>query len=82
MVARVGGREFMLTLINTSLEDGIIIIKRIRKQVESPSLVSIPMTLTVGLEEYKQESIEHVLEKADKALYQAKETGRNRWFVS
>ncbi|MCI2255558.1 diguanylate cyclase [Domibacillus sp. PGB-M46] len=72
----------MLTLINTSLEDGIIIIKRIRKQVESPSLVSIPMTLTVGLEEYKQESIEHVLEKADKALYQAKETGRNRWFVS
>ncbi|MCM3791468.1 GGDEF domain-containing protein [Domibacillus indicus] len=85
MFARIGGEEFILTLTDTSLEDGMIIIERIRKQVASSSFIykgqAIPITISLGLTEYKRESIEQVLEKADKALYQAKETGRNKWVI-
>ncbi|WP_210023382.1 MULTISPECIES: diguanylate cyclase [unclassified Paenibacillus] len=37
----------------------------------------IPITISIGITEYTEESLEHLIEKADQALYQAKANGRN-----
>lgn len=85
MFARLGGEEFLLTLIDTPLEEGLIVAEQIRSQIESSPFIykgqAIFMTASLGLIEYKKGSLESLLETTDKALYKAKETGRNKCVV-
>lgn len=80
---RIGGEEFVILLPNCSLEHGIKFAERIRKTVENTKFIykgiRIFVTVSIGVTEYKGgQDLEEFFEKADQALYQAKETGRNK----
>lgn len=81
IVARWGGEEFIILLPYTNLEGAAVVAERIRIALASDCLVgsSIPVTASFGLAELKEgEDTEALLRRADRALYRAKDEGRNR----
>ena len=82
--ARFGGDEFVLLLPETSIDQAQLILERLCSVLTSQSVDlsgrAVPITLSVGLASLANstDAVEMVLERADRALYQAKETGRNR----
>jgi len=87
LVARYGGEEFVAILSDTNEEGAYQIAKYFCQHVEalqiphSHSPISDWVTISIGLSTstaHKQGSPLILLEHADKMLYQAKETGRNR----
>jgi len=88
LTARYGGEEFVVLAPNANLEEARILAERIRKSVaESPLKVPTGVlnnTVSIGVAEYSMEPefganiLEDMIEKADKALYRAKQFGRNR----
>jgi len=89
ILARFGGEEFVIQLFDCAVTKCIDLLTRIRnKLVESPCVVggrSMGYTFSAGLASLDEiapvEPIERLIEMADRRLYQAKESGRNR-FVS
>ena len=79
LFARWGGEEFVLLFNNTNLESSIKVIENFRKIIESlkyPKGQNI--TASFGVSELKDgDTLESILERADKALYVAKNAGRN-----
>ena len=86
--SRYGGEEFAVLLPFTHIDEAQIVGERLRKAVEdSPipiniddsDIKSINVTISMGLAEFTaKETGEELFERADKALYNAKESGRNR----
>ena len=83
-ICRWGGEEFLLIMPNTQRNNALQICERIRKSIAATPLPPIDIiTLSIGIASKAQaESISHLLKNADKALYQAKEQGRNRSICS
>lgn len=84
-IARVGGEEFAILLPNTSATQADILARKIREEVEKTifeeSTTKINFTISLGVYEFNKKedkNINTVLDKADKALYAAKNSGRNR----
>lgn len=82
-IARFGGEEFVLLLPETPLEAGQRLLDSLRAGVESCPFhfkgARIEVTLSAGIASFAaQETAEQVFERADRALYCAKEGGRNR----
>ncbi|MCQ4248179.1 diguanylate cyclase [Pseudomonas stutzeri] len=82
-IARFGGEEFVLLLPETPLEAGQRLLDSLRAGVESCPFhfkgARIEVTLSAGIASFAaQETAEQVFERADRALYRAKEGGRNR----
>ena len=76
---RWGGEEFILVLPEADFKDGIKKAEDLRKLVENFNFNGIKLTVSVGVTEFKKgESIEDVVKRADKALYKAKNLGRNQ----
>lgn len=84
MVFRYGGEEFVVILTETSCENAFIPLERLRKKIEAKHLFyegeNINITISIGLnsDTSKYENASEFLDMADKALYNAKENGRNR----
>lgn len=80
IVARFGGEEFVVVLPETGLEKAKEVTSRIRKEVkENKILKKHKLTISGGLTEYfAGDSIKKIMARADKALYEAKETGRDK----
>ncbi len=91
ILARYGGEEFVILLLNTDTKEGMDIAERIRKYIASHKFhfndrQQIEVTISIGMATLDREndhngskSSSHLLiNNADKALYQAKEEGRNR----
>ncbi len=84
MVFRYGGEEFAAILTNAPLKIALQIAERIRTQVEASSFQwegrKIPVTLSIGVAVAggKEADGEALIRAADAALYQAKQSGRNR----
>ena len=86
--ARYGGEEFAVLLPFTKIDEAQVVGERLRKAVETASIViyqdtvdekSINVTISMGLAQYdNQETGEALFERADKALYNAKASGRNK----
>lgn len=78
---RMGGEEFALFLPSTSLHEGVFLAERMRRRIQEVKIeyhgTLIPITISLGVTQYKTESLEALIEKADQALYQAKSNGRN-----
>ncbi len=81
VAARFGGEEFFILLPETSLEDAKIVTSRIRDAIKNDKLFKkYGVTISGGLTEYiLGDSIESLLKRCDKAMYAAKETGRDRF---
>lgn len=83
IVIRWGGEEFIVLLSNVSLSAASKIGEKLRISIEQQSAQRlIPMTVSIGLAQSKSEdSIETIIQRADQALYQAKNTGRNQLVI-
>jgi diguanylate cyclase (GGDEF)-like protein len=83
-LARFGGEEFVVLLPETSQEEAIAVAERILAQVAQPreGLPSITVSIGVATNRPDEEQIDALLARADKALYKAKDEGRNRIEIS
>jgi diguanylate cyclase (GGDEF)-like protein/PAS domain S-box-containing protein len=77
---RWGGEEFLVLATHTASEGAAELAERIRCRVEAEPFPDVgTVTISLGVAEIRSnESLEHLEERADAALYQAKEAGRNR----
>ena len=79
--ARFGGEEFAVLLPGLSAADALTVAESIRSKVERWSLDQTGVTISVGVASLMPAPSLHwseLVEAADKALYVAKESGRNR----
>ncbi|WP_051333726.1 GGDEF domain-containing protein [Aliagarivorans marinus] len=84
-IARIGGEEFACLLPGADKQQGWQVAERMREALESSPLdykgEQIPMTVSSGmvvLAEGEAIQLAELLSRADKCLYQAKQTGRNK----
>ncbi len=83
IIARYGGEEFCCILVDTEIEGGVIVAERLRKAVMehenrfNNQVIGVTISLGVAQMQKGFESPLPLLEKADKALYEAKKSGRN-----
>jgi len=77
--ARWGGEEFVLLLANTSLENAVPLVESIRENIRSLDLGEVGMvTISFGVTNFRDgDTIDTLLNRADKLLYEAKAAGRN-----
>tara|TARA_R110000764_G_scaffold209983_3_gene295837 strand:- start:36843 stop:38543 length:1701 start_codon:yes stop_codon:yes gene_type:complete len=85
LLARFGGEEFVMLLPETDQEQALVCAERIRTAVEKQIIaitpeqqLSLAVSIGVAVINAEHESIEAALNRADKALYEAKNAGRNR----
>ena len=74
---RWGGEEFAIW-IKGDKSTAIKLAEKLRKEIENTSIQGIKITSSFGVGEYKGESPLEFFEKVDKALYRAKQKGKNR----
>lgn len=82
-IGRVGGEEFSIYLMNTNTDSASIIAERLRSTIESSPVKlasgEIHYSASIGIARYDENlGIDSVVDLADRALYWAKQNGRNR----
>jgi diguanylate cyclase len=83
MLARFGGEEFVMLLVDKSLEEGAQLAERIRQLISSTDFTykkqALHVTISCGVASFANNDTPTLLfERADKALYRAKHSGRDR----
>ena len=88
IVARYGGEEFIVMMKNSQAPSVLDVANRIRETIASSGLIlkneeRVSFTISLGIShlEFSDEDIEMVIQRADKALYQAKAEGKNKVVV-
>jgi len=85
-VARFGGEEFLVWFPETTLKDAMKVSERMRIKISHLTVVDKVITVSFGLTAFSyqgnddknvKDKIDILISQADKALYQAKEIGRN-----
>lgn len=79
--ARYGGEEFICLLPETAIDGARIVAERIRRGIEEhdPIEGEFQLSVSIGIAGHQpDETLESLIERADRALYQAKAEGRNR----
>ncbi len=93
IACRYGGEEFFIILPQTNINEASHVAQRLRKVIEEAeidlqdagvkNIPHIKITVSIGVCEYESKmSADEIAQKADKALYEAKKTGRNRVIVA
>jgi diguanylate cyclase len=82
-IARFGGEEFVALMPETSTSEAKIVAEKLRKKIEESPFnfkkEPVQITVSFGISEFAQgESADEVFSRADKALYKAKDKGRNQ----
>ena len=91
LIGRLGGEEFAILLPETNLDQALFVAERVRASVErmlfkvpgangGPDSALLQVTVSIGVASLNPEmaTMTDLLSQADKALYTAKQTGRNR----
>jgi two-component system cell cycle response regulator len=86
-LVRMGGEEFVVVMPETKLDDAVKVAERIRNNIEQKTVThegnTIKVTVSIGVAQALEDStMESLLDSVDKALYRAKENGRNRVEIS
>ncbi|AKL94902.1 diguanylate cyclase [Clostridium aceticum] len=85
LVGRYGGEEFIIMLPDTTKKQAYKVAEKIRKEIEVLEILENKdkITLSFGIASYMEEGLnkEDIIEKADQALYAAKEKGRNQTVI-
>jgi diguanylate cyclase (GGDEF)-like protein len=83
-LSRVGGEEFVALLPGSSAADAMLVAERLRVEVSALALdelaPGLTITISLGVTELRpsDRSLDQLLRRADRALYEAKKQGRNR----
>lgn len=82
---RIGGEEFAAVLPETRIDQAVIVAERIRSEIAKEKShfegQDISCSVSIGVSHFQKDSgdgLEDLMKKADAALYEAKESGRNR----
>jgi len=81
---KYGGEEFCVILTETDVQESQFVAERIRQALQDTSIQAydetLRVTISIGIAGFPNDSqdLTALVDKADQALYQAKETGRNR----
>ncbi len=85
MAARYGGEEFVVMLNDTNSRTAAKIAERIRSSIENLDILyegqHMNLTISLGVAQYNSEidiTAKNLVDRADKALYNSKQTGRNK----
>ncbi len=84
LMGRYGGEEFLIALPQTKLEEALQISERIRKNIEQKDFIVyeklFKLTLSMGVSYFPDDSedLSSLIQMADQALYEAKQSGRNQ----
>lgn len=87
ILGRWGGEEFIVMMPSTSEQKSLVLAQRLRKAIAKETMpidndpeTRLPITISIGIAGFRpeRESFDDLIERADKALYRAKKTGRNR----
>ena len=84
LLGRIGGEEFTAFLVECNLDSGLDVAERLRRTVEDMVTLAadgtqIRFTISIGaVESHLGDTVMALLAEADKAMYQAKQKGRNR----
>ena len=89
VLCRWGGEEFIVLLPCTNLSGASVLAEKIRQSVEKITLnfkndIKIQFTISIGITQIDKErntNIDYAINKADKALYEAKKSGRNKIII-
>ena len=86
-IARYGGEEFVVLMPETNAQQALTVLEKIRILLEkSPFKFKnqpVKITLSFGIAEFvKEDSVESAFERADNALYRAKDNGRNQCVIA
>ncbi len=82
-IFRYGGEEFILMLRNTELSGATLLAERMRKKIEEEEMkfdsVKLGVTTSIGVAQLEEidDDFTRLLHRADRRLYEAKESGRN-----
>ncbi|MCM8773122.1 MAG: GGDEF domain-containing protein [Candidatus Omnitrophica bacterium] len=87
-IGRLGGEEFAIILPETNKDSAIIVAKRMQERIALRKIKAfdekINVTVSIGVSSYPEDSLfsDMLIEIADKAMYKAKQSGKNRvsWF--
>ena len=87
LLVRYGGEEFAMLLPDTGLEEARVIAERLRATIADSEMryneISFRITISIGIAPARlEEKLEILIGEADRALYRAKDLGRNRVEVS
>lgn len=88
VIGRYGGEEFLVVLPHSTYKAAVEQAERLRKHVQSLVIQinggEIHLTISLGIAQYHphREDWQTFLSRADAALYEAKNGGRNRWMVA
>jgi len=80
-IGRFGGEEFVVLLTETGIEEAMTLVERMRAAVAAIQMPEMQgqITISAGLAQWRPgESGDMLLHRSDRALYRAKESGRNR----
>jgi len=87
MVARIGGEEFVVVLPNHSIEHAVVKAEEVQKLFRNEAYIqgniNIRFTVSMGIAQlFEEESSSNWLKRADLALYQSKNSGRNKYTIA
>ena len=83
-ICRIGGEEFGIILCDTDEGNAYDVAEKVRICIENTEFsISSQVTISAGIAEYNSDEVmNEFFKRADSALYEAKNTGRNRVFAS
>ena len=86
LLARFGGEEFCILSNGFDLDTAAVFFEEIRKRVEASSITykeqTIKITISMGISDNRQESLQEMINHADEMLYKAKHSGRNQVVIA
>lgn len=79
LVVRFGGEEFLLMLPNTSVDNAVVLTRRLHRTISEIEVNGSPLTVSIGVTVSDGSlNMQDLILQADSALYHAKHNGRNR----